>query len=282
MRGRTFFPSPARALPAIVLAAALASLACAASAQDAVPAAAPAPASASAAAKPVIASGKVPDESSKQAVLAKLRELYGNERVIDRIEVSSGIVTPPNWRQNVVNMLGPDLQQVSDGKLEVNGNAVRVSGNVANELQRQQIVSGLSTRINNPTYSVDGRLLRVAGGAQQSLLDNVLANRIVEFESGSATLTPKGELILDEMAAAMKRIGNKRVLIVGHTDAAGRRESNLALSLARADSVKRYLQAHGVNGALLGVQGAGPDQPVADNATAEGRARNRRIAFKVL
>lgn len=273
MRRTFLFPHRAVALIALALALAASGV----HAQTALPAAAGA-----AAPKPIIASGKVPDEASKQAVLTRLRELYGNERVIDRIEVSPGVVAPPNWRQNVVNMLAPDLQQVTAGKLEINGNAVRVSGNVANELQRQQIVSGLSTRINNPTYSVDGKQLRIAAGAQQNLLDNALANRIVEFESGSATLTPKGELILDEMAAAMKQIGNKRVLIVGHTDAAGRRESNLGLSLARANSVKQYLQVRGVNGGLLSVLGAGPDQPVADNATAEGRARNRRIAFKVL
>ena len=114
------------------------------------------------------------------------------------------------------------------------------------------------------------------------MLDDALANRIIESESGSATLAPKGRAILDEMGAAMRRIGTARVQIIGHTDASGRRDTNVALSLARAQAVKAYLQQQGIAAGNMSVQGLGPDQPVADNATPEGRARNRRIEFRVL
>ena len=120
------------------------------------------------------------------------------------------------------------------------------------------------------------------GSGQQRVLDAALANRIIEFESGSATLAPQGRAILDEMAAAMRRIGTARVQIVGHTDAVGRRDSNVALSLARAGAVRAYLEQQGITAGNLSVQGLGPDQPVADNATPAGRARNRRIEFRVL
>ena len=230
--------------------------------------------------KPVIAAGTVPDEATKAAVLTRLRELYGAQRVVDRIEVDA-VVAPPNWSQHVVNMLGPDLQQVSAGKLEINGNAVRVSGQIGNEAQRQQVISTLATRLNS-SYSVDGRGLRAGGGAKQTLLDQALADRIIEFQSGSATLTPVGTGILDQMAAAMRQIGSTRVQVIGHTDALGARDSNVALSMARAAAVKAYLEQNGVGAGNLSVQGLGPDQPVADNATVAGRARNRRIEFRVL
>lgn len=257
----------------LLLAAALGLALLAAHAQTAAP---PAPVDPG---KPVIAAGIVPDEATKAAVLTRLRELYG-DRVVDKIEVDA-VVAPPNWREHVVKLLGPDLQQVSAGKLEINGNAIRVSGQIANEAQRQELVSALATRLNT-SYSVDGRGLRAGGGAKQNVLDQALANRIIEFQSGSATLTAVGTGILDQMAAAMRQIGNARVQVTGHTDSLGARERNVALSMARAAAVKAYLEQHGVVASNLSVQGLGPDQPVADNATVEGRARNRRIEFRVL
>src|SRR5690606_13667714 len=91
-----------------------------------------------AAAQPVIAAGTVPDEATKAAVLGRLRELYGAQRVVDRIEVDA-VIAPPNWRERVVAMLGPDLQQVSGGELKIDGNSVRISGQVGNEAERQQV-----------------------------------------------------------------------------------------------------------------------------------------------
>lgn len=233
---------------------------------------------ASRAAKPVVAEGVVPDQATKTQILNKLREVYGPERVVDSIQVQA-IATPPNWGRYVADMLTPALQQVQDGKLEVNGQAVRVSGQVVNEAQRQQVASGLSTA-SNRSYTVTNSLRTGASG--QGLLDATLANRIIEFESGSAQLVASGQTILDEMASKMKELGNTRVQIVGHTDGVGARASNVSLSSARAESVKSYLMQQGIDGGRLSVAGRGPDEPVASNDTVEGRARNRRIQFRVL
>jgi OOP family OmpA-OmpF porin len=262
--------SPRRLLPCLLLAL----LAAPASAQTA-----PAAASATAADKPVIAAGTVPDEATRAAVLARLHELYGAQRVVDRIEVDA-VMAPPNWRERVVAMLGPDLQQVRGGELAVNGNSVRISGQVGNEAERQQVASALATAAG-PNFLVKNAL-RGGGNRQQELLDQALADRIIEFESGSATLTAAGRAILDEMVVAMKQVGDQQVQVIGHTDDVGRREANVALSLQRAIAVKAYLEAAGVAADNLSVQGFGPDRPVADNSSPEGRARNRRIEFRVL
>lgn len=231
-------------------------------------------------AQPVVAAGAVPDEATKAAVLARLRELYGADRVVDRIEIDS-VVAPPNWKQHVVNMLGDDLRQVSEGKLEINGNAVKISGQTQSGALRQQVVEGLASRLNS-SYSVDPSKLKGGDGTKQAVLDQALADRIIEFQSGSATLTPAGTAILDQMAAAMKQIGSAKVMVIGHTDSQGDRGKNIELSMQRAIAVKNYLQQSGVAPGNLSVQGLGPDLPVADNATADGRARNRRIEFRVM
>ncbi|WP_058834356.1 OmpA family protein [Luteimonas abyssi] len=227
---------------------------------------------------PVVAEGVVPDQATKSQILDRLREVYGAERVVDRIQVES-IPTPPNWGDYVSNMIGPGLRRVSGGALEVNGQAVRITGDVVNEAQRQQVASELSLA-SSSRYTVTNSL--GTGGSGQGLLDATLGDRIIEFESGSATLTAVGRGILDEMAGGLREIGDARVQIVGHTDNVGARQANVALSQARALAVRDYLVGQEIAVENLSVLGVGPDDPIADNDTDEGRARNRRIQFRVL
>ena len=226
----------------------------------------------------VLASGTVPDEATKAAILAKLRELYGPERVVDQIAIGP-VVMPANWNGYVQKLITPDLRQISRGQLAIDGNNVSLRGEVANEALRQRIASNVATNLN-PTYTVNNGL-RIAA-AEQALLDNTLANRTVEFDSGKATLTPAGRAILDEMAAAMLKLKGRRIEIIGHTDSAGLRASNVSLSQARAATVKAYLAAHGIAEDYLTASGQGPDRPIASNDTVEGRARNRRIEFRLV
>lgn len=225
----------------------------------------------------ILVSGTVPDEASKAAMLARLRELYGPEQVVDQLAIGN-VSLPPNWNGYVQKLLAPNLKLVSKGMLKIDGNNVTIRGEVANEAQRQQIASDIASSLN-PTYTVNNGL-RVSA-AEQNLLDATLDKRIIEFESGKATLTPSGKAILDEMAGALQKVKDKKVEVIGHTDNIGLRESNLALSQARAEAVRSYLADKGIHPDMIAVSGQGPDRPVADNASADGRARNRRIEFRV-
>lgn len=225
----------------------------------------------------VVVNGTVPDEATKAAFLARLREMYGADGVVDQLAVGS-VSLLPNWGLYVQKLLNPNLKLVTKGMLKIDGNNVTIRGEVVNEAQRQQIASDIAGSLN-PTYTVNNGL-RVSA-AEQNLLDETLARRIIEFESGKATLTPSGKAILDEMAAALQKVKGKRVEVIGHTDNIGLRESNLSLSQARAESVRAYLAEKGISPDMIGVSGQGPDRPVADNATADGRARNRRIEFRI-
>ena len=227
---------------------------------------------------PIVASGMLADEASKAALLARLRQVFGAERVVDQLTVGP-VAAPPNWNEYLNRLVGPNLKLVSRGQLKVDGNAVSLRGDVASESQRQQIVNDLAASLNS-SYTVNNGL-RVAA-SEQAVLDAALANRIIEFESGKATLTDSGRSILDQMSVALLKVKDKRVELIGHTDNAGARASNLALSQARAEAVKAYVIGKGVRAESVAVSGEGPDRPVADNRTADGRARNRRIEFKVL
>ncbi|MEM5405437.1 OmpA family protein [Paraburkholderia unamae] len=224
----------------------------------------------------VVAGGKVPDEATHAAVLARLRETYGAANVVDQIEVGD-VATPPNWSDNVQKLLNVQLKQIHKGQLKIDGTQIDMRGEVGNEATRQQIASDMATALN-PTYTIRNGL-RVSA-SEQGLLDQTLANRTIEFETGSATLTPQGRAILDQMAAVLVKMNTRTVAIIGHTDNSGNRTSNIALSQARADAVKGYLVGKGISPQQMTATGVGPDQPIASNDTSDGRARNRRIEFR--
>jgi outer membrane protein OmpA-like peptidoglycan-associated protein len=99
----------------------------------------------------------------------------------------------------------------------------------------------------------------------------------VNFETGKSTLTPESETILNGVAESLVANDSIRVQVTGHTDNTGSLALNRRLSRARAEAVRTYLISRGVAEARLTARGFGPDQPVASNKTAEGRAQNRRV-----
>jgi OOP family OmpA-OmpF porin len=236
------------------------------------------PAAADTAQAPIIVSGTVGDAAAKGALLARLRALYGAARVVDQLAVGR-VTTPPNWNEHVARLIGPNLKLVTRGQLQVDGTSVSLRGDVASEAQRQQVATELALGLD-AGYTVNNGL-RVAA-SEQGMLDAALADRIIEFESGKATLADSGKQILDQMSAVLLRLKDKKIEVIGHTDNAGSRAGNLSLSQARAEAVKSYVAARGVSPDMIAVSGEGPDRPVADNATPAGRARNRRIEFKIV
>jgi len=102
------------------------------------------------------------------------------------------------------------------------------------------------------------------------------------FDFDKATLKPGGTGKLDALVESLKGRNVDVVIAVGHTDSVGTEAYNQRLSLARANSVKAYLVSKGVDRQRIRTEGRGESQPVADNATAEGRAKNRRVDIEVV
>lgn len=84
------------------------------------------------------------------------------------------------------------------------------------------------------------------------------------------------------MASKLKSINLEVVIAVGHTDGVGSDEYNQKLSIRRAEAVKAYLVSKGIEANRVYTEGKGKKQPVADNKTAEGRAKNRRVEIEVV
>lgn len=105
--------------------------------------------------------------------------------------------------------------------------------------------------------------------------------RGVSFATGSAVLRPEAHATLRTVAQAMKVNDTLEVEVGGHTDSVGNDARNLALSQRRAEAVKAFLVREGIPAARLTPRGYGASEPTDTNDTAEGRANNRRVAFKV-
>ncbi len=126
-------------------------------------------------------------------------------------------------------------------------------------------------RGSNP-LNPDDDVMKVAAGASIVLEG-------VNFATGKADITAESEVVLEKVYQAMKNFPDVVVEIRGYTDSQGRREANIQLSQRRADAVRQWMIAKGIDGSRMTAKGYGPDNPIADNGTAEGRAKNRRIEF---
>ena len=102
------------------------------------------------------------------------------------------------------------------------------------------------------------------------------------FDFNKADLKPEAKAKLDDLVSKTKEINLEVIIAVGHTDAIGGDAYNDKLSVKRAESIKTYLTSKGVEANRVYTEGKGKKQPVADNKTAEGRAKNRRVEIEVV
>ena len=118
-----------------------------------------------------------------------------------------------------------------------------------------------------------------AAGVSQSKI-TLQADTLYDFNKSD--LKPEGKATLDKIAADLKKIKLEVIIAVGNTDSIGTDAYNMALGMRRAQSVKTYLVSKGVDGSRIYTESKGKSNPVASNATAEGRAKNRRTDIEVV
>ena len=102
------------------------------------------------------------------------------------------------------------------------------------------------------------------------------------FDFDKSVLKPEGKAKLDDLISKVKGINLEVIIAVGHTDSIGTDAYNQKLSVRRAEAVKAYLVSKGIEKNRVYTEGKGEKQPVADNKTAEGRAKNRRVEIEVV
>ncbi len=133
----------------------------------------------------------------------------------------------------------------------------------------------LSQHQGDTAYNIDIPLQPIEANAA-IVLKNIF------FDPNKYELKPESQVELDKIVQLLKDNPTVKIQINGHTDNSGKAADNITLSGNRARSVTTYLVSNGINAARLSFKGFGDTQPVASNATAEGRAQNRRTELKVI
>jgi OOP family OmpA-OmpF porin len=163
--------------------------------------------------------------------------------------------------------------------LSVEGRDVILRGEIDGSTDRAQLVQ--TAQSIRGVRTVTDRM--VAKASTKELLEKAktdLALQRIQFDLGSAELTEAGKRVLDELATRLQQAPKMKLEVAAHTDSTGTPSYNLDLSNRRADAVVQYLGSKGIAADRLIPRGYGASRPIADNATDEGRAKNRRIEFQ--
>ncbi len=195
--------------------------------------------------------GNVPDEATKKTIVDAAVAKYGAGNVIDKLTIDATAKGPIT-----VTLLGTVVSE-----------AVKA-------------VRGEEAKVFYPSATIDN-LLTVAAVPAVKAEDVQCGEKVAvaaTFATGSAQLTDDARKLLVAVVPCIKGFYE----VGGHTDNVGKSESNQSLSERRAQSVATYLVSKGVDTKLLSIKGYGDTKPIGDNASAEGKAKNRRIEFKKL
>jgi OOP family OmpA-OmpF porin len=221
--------------------------------------------------------GRVPDEAARAAVEMRARKIYGTANITNAIAVTD--VAQPAEFADAAAAFPPDLRGAAAGaRATLADGVLTLEGDVGSERIQADLVHGIAAAA--PKLRIDNRLRIAPAQRIAASIAELLGRRTVEFDSGAATLTTAGRETLDLIAPLLAADPGARFEIAGHTDDRGEAAFNRDLSERRAAAVRDYLESKGVAAERFDVRGYGDTRPIADNASAAGRQKNRRIEFR--
>jgi len=114
------------------------------------------------------------------------------------------------------------------------------------------------------------------------MVEKVTMAAETNFDFDKSVLKPEGKARLDDLVGKLRAVNLEVIIAIGHTDSIGSKAYNQKLSVRRANAVKAYLVSKGIEANRIYTEGKGETQPIADNRTKEGRAKNRRVEIEVV
>jgi outer membrane protein OmpA-like peptidoglycan-associated protein len=199
--------------------------------------------------------GKISDSETGDPVMAK----------IDIIDLSTDLVVGTTASSDVDGTYRIKLPAKKSYMVDL-----RASGFLSDMKQ-----INIPDSFTGEVYSLNASLIKVKVG-KKVVLNNIL------FQTGKSILSTSSYSELDRLLGILNDNPQMKIEISGHTDNTGSLQLNLKLSEDRAKAVVEYLAQKGIDRTRLEFKGFGPQQPIADNATADGRSKNRRVEFKIL
>lgn len=219
-------------------------------------------------------SGTVPDESVHNRIIGAAKLADGHSRIEDELKVDSQAGV--SLFDDYAGLLGT-LRGYHDVDVTLDSDTVTLGGHVASS-QEQETLTQRVQNLMGPDIKVINQTEVKADSASGSSAVSSVAVPQVNFPSGSADIDESFHDQLNQYAQHLKDTGNQ-VRLLGFADETGKVPSNESLSKRRAESVKAYLVLRGVEADRIQTEGQGAQDPVADNTTEAGRAKNRRVEF---
>jgi OOP family OmpA-OmpF porin len=236
----------------------------------------------------VLIRGRVGSETSRETVRSFAKARFSSDSVHLTARVAEGL--PRDWSIRVLTGLEA-LSHLSNGAVTVTPDNIGVQGNTGRKSASAEIAQFLAEKLGEAEkYTIDvtykEALDPVAGLPSpeecEAQIAGIQTGRKINFEPGSAKIDAQGAAIMDDIADVLKKCGEIRMEIGGHTDSQGGEDMNAQLSLERARAVLDELRMRRVLTSSLDAKGYGESVPIADNETEDGRETNRRIEFRLI
>lgn len=236
--------------------------------------------------------GNVSSSDVKDALELSLRDTFGQVDM-SGLTVKEGIESERDWFTSFLQLTQTmrELTPVGSFFVSSDDRLIQVTAEFETRSERSNARQAAQDIISATTFEFTSALTYEDAPPPpreeqvielQASIDELIEGKVVEFETDSDVITATGTALLDEILDALRQFPDVSIEIAGHTDDQGTEEYNNDLSRRRADAVLAYLVGRGEPVDRFVVVGYGESRPIADNATADGRARNRRIEFNAL
>ncbi|MFT3973223.1 MAG: OmpA family protein [Amaricoccus sp.] len=233
--------------------------------------------------------GPVGDAAAREAVTSYAAALFSKARVSDELVIDPDV--PAGWSSRVLAAI-EGLSALKQGDAEVTRDAVKLTGrsldrdatHTVGDLLAEKVGAGAVADITFDAEAAEAavRATRPRPELCAAQVDAILDAEQIGFEKGSAAIAASSRGVIAAIADVLRGCPGAELEIGGHTDSQGSPEANRRLSEARAQAVLAALRAENLPQVGLVARGYGADDPVADNATEPGRAKNRRIEFTLV
>lgn len=180
---------------------------------------------------------------------------------------------------NAVDAAGNAITTVAGGIKDASGNMVNAFGDVIGKFFSSDLPNG--TKLNIPEGGFEDNFLSYIKDGKFEAGKYYAFDRLY-FNTGSSSLSDDSVNQIENVVAIMKAYPDVKVLFRGHTDNTGSVDGNNKLSASRASAVKAKLVEKGIDASRIGTKGMGSVEPIAENTTPEGRAKNRRIDVSIV
>jgi len=231
--------------------------------------------------KELIFKGYMPSKKSRDELFKHITKNYPTLKIINELDIGTG--EPEEWNSLIMVISSLLSEKLDLGRVDIVDKKVVFSGKCQTSQQEKEILLYLA-EYKKMGFEIQSRIVAMdeAGQVCQKKFNRLLSTDKIEFEAGKSIVKAQSQTLLKGLVDIAALCPNAKLKILGHTDSMGDNQKNLILSQRRAKSVVAKLFQLGIPLEQMEAVGKGENEPLADNGTKEGRAKNRRIEFKVI